>query len=125
MILAVIKYIFTWLTSGPLDRILRSIDNNVDNTTRREEIKADAIARVTESQVKVLTGPGWWFPLFFVIPAGLWFAAVCIYSVFWCRGCVFPQTWSIAALPPPLDQWMGVIISGLFIGGIVQYWRAK
>jgi hypothetical protein len=29
---------------------------------------------------------------------------------------MFPQAWTIAALPPPLSDWMGVIVSSLFIG---------
>jgi hypothetical protein len=41
---------------------------------------------------------------------------VCVYSVLFCKGCIFPQTWTVAALPPPLDQWMGAIVGSLFIG---------
>jgi hypothetical protein len=68
------------------------------------------------AQVAVLTGRGWWFPLLFLVPAGLWFGGVCIYSLLFCAKCVFPQTWTVAALPPPLDQWMGAIVGSLFIG---------
>lgn len=125
MIWTLVTTAFKWLTAGPLDRILRTIDNRVDNETQREQIKADVISRATDAQVKVLSGPGWWFPLFFIAPAGFWFASVCIYSVFFCSRCMFPQTWIIAALPPPLDQWMGIIVSGLFVGGFLQYWRSR
>ncbi|UQD85545.1 hypothetical protein [Bradyrhizobium phage ppBeUSDA76-2] len=108
--------ILSWLASGPLDRIFKTIDNSVDNQTTREQIKADLAKSYLSSQVAILTGRGWWFPLLFMVPAGLWFAAVCVYSVLWCKGCAYPQTWTIAALPPPLDQWMGAIIGSLFIG---------
>ncbi|GEC56767.1 hypothetical protein ABIF38_005279 [Bradyrhizobium japonicum] len=111
-----IMSILSWLASGPLDRIFKTIDNSVDNQTTREQIKADLAKSYLSSQVAILTGRGWWFPLLFMVPAGLWFAAVCVYSVLWCKGCAYPQTWTIAALPPPLDQWMGAIIGSLFIG---------
>jgi hypothetical protein len=59
------------------------------------------------AQVSILTGRGWWFPLLFLITAGLWFGSVCVYSVLFCKACIFPQARSIAALPPPLNEWMG------------------
>jgi hypothetical protein len=108
--------ILGWLTSGPLDRIFKTIDNSVDNETRRDEIKADVAKSYLSAQVSVLTGRGWWFPLLFLIPAGLWFTAVCVYSILFCKGCVLPQTWTVAALPPPLNDWMGAIVGSLFIG---------
>lgn len=110
--------ILTWLASGPLDRILKSIDNTVDNETERERIKTAAVQSYIAAQVAILTGRGWWFPLFFIAPAGMWFGGVCIYSLLFCRACAFPQSWTIAALPSPLDQWMGVIVSSLFIGKV-------
>lgn len=111
-----IKMAFGWLTGGTLDRIMDSIDNKVDNATQREKIKNDVVASYMQAQVAVLTGPGWWFPLLFLVPAGFWFASVCIYSVLWCQRCAYPQSWTIAALPAPLDEWMGAIVASLFIG---------
>jgi hypothetical protein len=106
----------SWLLSGPLDRAFSTIDNAVNNETTREQVKADIAKSYMSAQVSILTGRGWWFPLFFLAPAGFWFASVCVYSVLWCKGCAFPQHWTIAALPPPLDQWMGAIVGSLFIG---------
>lgn len=108
--------ILGWLTSGPLDRIFKTVDHSIDNETERQRIKTQAVQSYLTAQVAVLTGRGWWFPLLFLAPAGFWFASVCIYSVLWCQRCVWPQTWTIAALPPPLDEWMGVIVGSLFIG---------
>lgn len=105
-----------WLAGGPLDRILKSVDNSVSNETKRDEVKADLAKSYLAAQVSILTGRGWWFPLLFLAPAGFWFAAVCVYSVLWCKGCAFPQPWTIAALPPPLDEYMGAIVASLFIG---------
>ena len=108
--------ILGWFLKGPLDRIFKTIDNAVDNETKREDIKTRAVESYMTAQVAVLTGLGWWFPLLFLVPAGLWFASVCIYSILWCKACAFPQAWTIAALPAPLDQWMGAIVGSLFIG---------
>lgn len=108
--------ILNWLLQGPLDRAFKTIDNAVDNETKREEIKTEAVKSYMSAQVAILTGRGWWFPLLFLVPAGLWFGGVCIYSLLFCQKCAFPQSWTIAALPPPLDQWMGAIVGSLFIG---------
>lgn len=118
-----------WLLKGPLDRILQSVDKAGDNATEREKIRVAAVTEYVRAQTAILTGPGWWFPLFFIIPLGVWFASVCIYSMLFCRLCAFPQTWTIAALPPPLDEWSGVIVTSLFVGGfgkgIMATWRGK
>lgn len=111
-----IKTILDWLLGGPLDRALKSVDNAVNNETTREQVKADLAKSYLMAQASVLTGRGWWFPLLFLVPAGLWFGSVCIYSILFCKLCAYPQTWTIAALPPPLDQWMGAIVGSLFIG---------
>lgn len=104
-----------WLTSGPLDRILSSVDHKVDSATERERIKTKAVETYIDAQARVLTGRGWWFPLFFIAPLGVWFASVCVYSILFCAGCAYPQSWSIAALPAPLNEWAGVIIGSLFL----------
>lgn len=114
--MAFLGLVLNWLTSGPLDRILTSIDKHTDATTDREKIRSEAVSQYVQAQVSIANSRQWFFPLFFVVPSGIWFASVCIYSVLWCRGCAYPQTWSIAALPPPLDQWMGWIVTSLFIG---------
>lgn len=114
--LAVLKLAFGWLTGGTLDRILTTVDNRVDNETDRERIKTEAVTAYVSAHVAIANSRQWFFPLFFLIPAGVWFASVCIYSVLWCRLCAYPQDWSVAALPPPLDEWMGWIVGSLFIG---------
>lgn len=120
---------FSWLLSliNPLSRILSTIDTRVTNETERERIKAETVQSYVDAQARVLTGRGWFFPLFILVPAAFWFGSVCIYSVLFCRGCAFPQDWTIAALPAPLNEWMGPIITSLFIGrigeGILNKWR--
>jgi hypothetical protein len=108
--------IITAFFKGPLDRILSTIDGKIDNDTERERIKAQTVESYVNAQAQVLSGRGWWFPIFFLAPIGFHVAAVAVYSVLWCRGCMFPQPWTIAALPPPFDQWEGAIVTSLFIG---------
>lgn len=107
--------LFKWLTSRPLDRILTTVDRKMDNETERERVKAKAVETYIDAQARVLTGRGWWFPLFFVAPLGVWFASVCVYSILFCARCAYPQDWSVAALPTPLDEWAGIIIGSLFL----------
>lgn len=114
--LTLLKAIFGWLTGGTLDRILQTVDSRIDNETEREKVRTQAVSEYVKAHVEIANSRQWFFPLFFLAPAGFWFAAVCVYSVFWCKGCAFPQTWSIAALPSPLSDWMGIIVSSLFIG---------
>lgn len=120
----VIKLLLSFFR-GPLDRILSTIDNKVDEETERQRIKAETVEAYVSAQAQVLTGRGWWFPILFLAPAGFWFASVCLYSVFWCRGCAYPQEWTIAALPPPLNDWMGAIVGSLFIGKAGEQILAK
>ena len=118
--LSALKLALGWLTGGTLDRILKTVDTKISNDTTREAVKADLVADYMKAQVAILTGRGWWFPLFFIAPLGLWFASVCIYSMLFCARCAFPQSWSIAALPAPLDEWSGIIIGSLFVGKLGQ-----
>jgi hypothetical protein len=122
-----LKLIFGWLTGSTLDRILTTVDSKFDNDTERARVHASVVEEYAKAQVALLSGKGWWFPLLFIAPLGMWFAAVCLYSVLWCAGCAFPQTWSIAALPRPLDEWAGAIIGSLFVakglGEIVARWK--
>lgn len=114
--IAFIGLVLDWLTAGPLDRILTSIDKHTDATIDREKIRSEAVSQYVQAQVAIANSRQWWFPILFLVPAGLWFGSVCLYSILWCKACAYPQSWSIAALPPPLDQWEGLIISSLFIG---------
>lgn len=122
-----LKLLLSFLTAGPLDRLLSSLDRKMDAGTAREKARGEVVSEYLRAQAALLGGRGWWFPLFFVAPLGLWFAAVCVYSILFCAGCAFPQTWSVAALPAPLDQWAGAVISSLFVGkageAIVARWR--
>ncbi len=116
-----IARIFKWLTSGPLDRILDSIDNKVDEQTKREEIKADVIKAAAVSHMQTRSGwlkaGGFWLLAAFGAVVLFHFGAVVIYSTFWCADCAYPKLWTIAALPTPMDEWEGWIILAC-IGGL-------
>jgi hypothetical protein len=110
------RTILGWLTGSTLDRILTTVDSKFDNDTERERIRSEVITEYTKAQVALLSGRGWWFPLLFLGPLGFWFAAVCLYSVLWCAGCVYPQPWTVADLPSTLKDWAGAMIGSVFIG---------
>lgn len=117
----------TWLLSfiNPLSRILKSIDNKVDNETERERIKSEVTKTYFQTQAQILTGPGWWIPILFVIPTAIHYGAIVFYSMLWCQGCAYPQSWSIAALPAPMDNWEGIIILSYFALAAYNKSRSK
>ena len=112
--LGFVKFVFGWLSSGPLDRVLDTVDKKVAAETDREKIKADLIKAHYATRANYMKAGGFWLMLGFAAPLAFWFASVVVYSVFWCQGCAYPQEWSIAALPPPLDEWAGLMIVSIF-----------
>lgn len=115
-----ITTILGMLFGGPLTRALDSVDKYFDNETEKEKVKADLKGKWVEAQVSQFNSKAWkvfaFLMVLFAIPIWFWYAAVLVYSVFWCANCAYPQTWTIAALPPPLDEWAGAIIMTLFGG---------
>lgn len=102
------KWAASILTGGSLEKILDIVDSKMDNETKREEIKAQVTIKWIDAQTQLLVGRTWWFQLFFVIPLGMWWTAVILDSI-------FGWEHDILALPSPLDEWAGWIISALFI----------
>lgn len=113
-----------WLFTGPLDRALSSVDKYVSAQTDRERIKADLTAEYLRTRGDYMRAGGFWLMLIFAAPLAFWFAAVCVYSVFWCANCAYPKAWTIAALPPPLDEWAGLIVVSIFgVIGLTRFSR--
>ena len=108
----------TWLinllSGGLLDRVLDTVDRRVDAATDREAIKGEIIKDAYANRTGFMQAGGFALMLLFAVPLAFWFGAVCVYSVFWCAGCAYPQPWTVAALPAPLDAWAGLIITAIF-----------
>ena len=119
MIWAALKF----LTSGPLDRILDSVDRRVEAQNDRERIKAEVIKSYYANRAGYMRAGGFWLMLAFAAPLALWWGAVLAYSVLWCQGCAFPQTWHIAALPAPLGEWAHLIVMSIF--GVIGIERLR
>ena len=103
------KWLLSLITGGSLEKILDVIENKMDNETKKEEIKAEVTKTWINAQANLLVGRTWWFQLFFVVPLGAWWAAVIIDSIFQIQG------WDVAALPFPLDEWAGWMLSSVFL----------
>lgn len=114
--------ILKWLSAGALDRALQTVDKQIEAGTDRERLKADIIAAHYGARTGFMQVGGFWLMLIFAAPLAFWFAAVCAYSVFWCAGCAFPQDWTVAALPPPLDAWSAQIVIAIFgVAGLTRF----
>lgn len=109
---------------GPLGRAFDLAEKRLKNQNDREKLKADLIAEHMRTRPGFMQAGGFVLMLLFAAPLAFWFAAVCVYSVFWCADCAFPQTWTIAALPPPLDQWSAQIVIAIFgVAGLTRFAR--
>ena len=108
--------ILNWLTKGAMDRALGTVDKYIDSQTDRERIKADMVQSYYTNRASWMQSGGFWLMLLFAVPVAVWFGAVTLYNLLWCARCVYPQTWTIAAYPPPLDEWAGWIVIAC-IGG--------
>lgn len=99
-------------TGGSLDRILDTIEKRMDNEVTKEEVKAEITKTWINAQAQLLVGRTWWFQLFFVLPFGLWLTGAIVAVL---GQAYFDWKVMMPALPPPLDDWAGWIISSIFI----------
>lgn len=109
-----IRRLLAWLSGGILDRVLDTVDRRIAAQTDRDKIAADVIKEHYRTRADFMRAGGFWLMLIFAAPLAFWWAAVLVYSVLWCRACAFPQEWTIAALPAPLDEWAGLIVMSIF-----------
>lgn len=119
----VIRALIGWLTGGVLDRVLKTVDAKIAAETDREALKRDLIVEHYRQRADWMRAGGFWLMVMFAGPLALWWAAVLLYSVLWCRGCIWPMPWSIAALPAPLSEWAGLIVMSIF--GVIGLDRFK
>ena len=102
------KWLLSFVTGGSLEKILDVIETKMDNEVTKEEIKAEVTKTWINAQANLLVGRTWWFQLFFVVPLGFWWTAVIFDSV-------LNLSWNVSALPTPLDEWAGWILSSVFL----------
>lgn len=119
MIGAIVK----WLTGGFLDRALGSVDTYIESTTDKERIKADVVQSYYANRASWMQAGGFWLLLMFAVPVAVWFGAVTMYNLLWCAGCAYPQEWTIAAYPAPLDEWAGWIVVACIGGAGAFAWK--
>lgn len=115
------RWAISALTGGSLEKILDVIDSKMDNETERERIKAEVTMKWIDAQAQLLVGRTWWFQLFFVIPAGIYWSALLFVSA-------FPQVgWTVYRLPGFAEEIYFMIISALFVvdGGKALIGRFK
>lgn len=96
-------------TGGTLETILNTINKNVDAGVERERIKGEVTKKWIEAQANLLVGRTWWFQLFFVIPAGVYWSALLFVSAFPAVG------WEVFRLPGFAEEIYFMIVSALFI----------
>lgn len=107
--MSLFKWIIGAFTGGTLDKILDTIERRMDDETKKEEIKAEVTKTWINAQSQLMVGRTWWFQLFFVIPAGLYWSAIIIDSIFRFDG------WDVAKLPSPMDEYFAMIVGALFM----------
>lgn len=110
-LLTIGKWALGFLTGGSLDKILDTINSKMSEDTKREELKAEVTETWIKAQASLLVGRTWWFQLLFVIPLGAWFTSVILDSIIlkdWFGHVTY-------ALPSPLNDWAGWILSALFM----------
>lgn len=110
-IIAVGKWLGSFLIGGSLDKILDTIENKMDNETKKEDIKAEVTKTWINGQTQLLIGRTWWFQLFFVLPAGMYWSALLYVSA---APPSFP-TWVVHRLPGWSEEIYLAIITSLFI----------
>jgi hypothetical protein len=110
-------WILSWLSGGALDRILDTVDKRVQAESDKEKIKGDVIRAHMASRSSWMAAGGFWLLLGWSLTALLHYASVTLYSILWCQGCAYPQDWTIAKLPAPMDEWQGWIVLAS-IGGL-------
>jgi len=112
--MAILSLVARLIGGGFLDRILDTVDRKVQAETDRNAIKGDILREHLRTRAGWMRAGGFWLMILFAAPLAFWFGAVVIYSVLWCAACAYPKDWTIAALPPPLDEWAGIIIISIF-----------
>jgi hypothetical protein len=65
--IAVLKAIIGWISSGFLDRALSSVDKYVQSTTDKERIKADVVKSYYDNRASWMKAGGFWLLLLLAV----------------------------------------------------------
>lgn len=103
-----------WLTGGVIKETLALVRQFIPDAQKQADTQADLIKEHYRQRADWMRAGGFWLMLIFAVPLAVWWAAVILYSLIWCAGCAFPQSWSIAALPGPLNEWAWLIVVSIF-----------
>lgn len=123
MIGAVLGFFGKLFAGNFVDKVFSTIDAKIKSETDREALKRDIIVEHYRNRADWMRAGGFWLMLAFAVPLALWWSAVLVYSVLWCAGCAFPQDWTIAALPSPLNEWAWLIVASIF--GVIGISKLK
>ena len=117
---ALLAALLRWLGGGVLDKVLAHLSARAAAEGEAERLRSEAAIEAVRAEVDrrraqrdvLIAEQGSWLtrlprPLF-AIPLGIWWAAVIADSL-------MHFSWNVAALPPPLDEWAGAIITALFL----------
>ena len=105
-----------WLSAGTLDRVLKSLENRVNNETERQRIGALRDQHMATVQATIITTAMqykvFWIP---------WSAATCSMSLWFSLGMLntaFPGYFPVVAtIPPGLEPWAKGAWDSLFFSG--------
>lgn len=102
------KFVGSLFTGGSLDSILRTIERGMDDEVVKEQVKAEVTKKWIDAQAQLLVGRTWWFQLFFVIPAGLYWTALILAQ--------FPFLgWTVYRMPGFAEEVFLAIVGALFL----------
>lgn len=108
--------VLNWLSAGALDRVLKSLENRVNNETERQRIGSLRDQHMATTQASVITAgmqhKWFWIPwLMATIPLSTWFGLGMLNTAF--PG-YFPI---VATIPPGLEPWAKSAWDSLFFSG--------
>jgi hypothetical protein len=120
MLSLLVGFVLKIASSGVLDKVLAHLRAEADSEVEREKVTAGvAIAEINAELARrqaqrdvLLAEQGWRVTAMmrpaFAYPLAVYYAAVIADSLFQFR-------WNVAALPPPIGDWSGWIISAIFL----------
>lgn len=115
--------IIKWITGGFLDRALGSVDKYIQAQTDRDKIKSEVVKSYYANRTSWMQAGGFWLLLLFAVPTAVHYAAVTVYSMFWCATCAYPKPWIIAEYPGVMGEYQGWIILACVGGAGAFAWK--